>query len=166
MQVTQGSRSDAIMLEKWGQDPSFNSFQKVFGCQLLQHLQVIELPNSAFAYMLHGRPIRKTEIVGFVRNIVRKAKRVVIDVDDGSAVIHCLKFVDADDAPAYSELKLGDVVSVKGAIIQVETNYFPYGFALQIKKLDVLRDPNEEMFQWLAVMNLHEFEFPSTANTC
>jgi hypothetical protein len=148
--VDAGSR-----LSQWGQHPSFNSFQKLFAVQLLHHTTRIELPNAAFGFEIYGRPIRKAEVVGIVRGISQKAKRTLVTVDDGTEVVDCLRFFDSDEIPPFQGLEIGNLVSVKGSIIMIETNTKPYGISLQIKKLEILEDPNEEILHWLAVIDLH-----------
>ena len=134
----------------WGLDPSYNSFRKVILFDLITNVNVISAAD-AIAFTLHGRPLRKVEVVGIVSNLVRREKKLSFVIDDGTASIHCIKYCDNDTIP-FPFLEPGQLISIRATLVVLETNLSPYGLMLQVKRLD-LTHPNAELMHWISSMN-------------
>ncbi len=148
-------------LQTWGLDPTFSSYHKMF-IVLIRKFVEVEENNSfgIFEYRYFSRGIMKVEVVGIVSSISRKAKKLIISIDDGTGVIKCIKFLDDINESAYPSLKLGDFATVKGVLSQSEVGLSDeYGFVIHIRCLDVSDDPNMEAYHWVNTIVLHKDEY-------
>lgn len=145
---------DESKLLTCGQDIGLTSFRKIFACHVLNSIKVIELGSYAFLFSLNNRPVTTVEIVGVIRGIENKSKRVTYTCDDGTGILACIKFLDGQTR--FHDIQLGDVVSVKGSIALLETNNTSYGFVLQVKSIVKLVDPNLEILHWATTIHQHE----------
>lgn len=149
-------------VEEWGVDPLFLSCRKVF-CGLLQNcLYYVERAKLIEMYYF-GRPMSKAELVGIVVDIIRTAKRATVYIDDGTGVMPCIKFLnihDPDAGPFAPDLSIGDLVTVRGKLIYLETNKeLDIALHLQVDSLDVLDDPNLEALHWASSLHLHQTSY-------
>jgi hypothetical protein len=113
-----------------------------------------------FLFYLCGRGISKVEIVGCVRSVQIRQKRIVYYIDDGTAdCMRCTKFLNSADAVSHAIFHPGDTVSVKGILALSETNEEPYGFSLHLSCMEIVNDPNVEAFHWLSSMDLYQSEY-------
>ena len=149
-------------VEEWGVDPLYLSCRKVF-CGLLQNcLYYVERAKLIEMYYF-GRPMNKAELVGIVVDIIRTAKRATVYIDDGTGVMPCIKFLnihDPDAGPFAPDLSIGDLVTVRGKLIYLETNKeLDIALHLQVDSLDVLDDPNLEALHWASSLHLHQTSY-------
>ena len=71
-------------MDKWGLDPLYWSFVKVFIVQVHQ-LSLFE--GTADTHMLYGRPISRVEVVGVVVSVKQHARFVKYYIDDGTGTL-------------------------------------------------------------------------------
>ena len=105
-------------MDKWGLDPLYWSFVKVF---IVQVHQLTLFEGTADTHMLYGRPISRVELVGVVVSVKQHARFVKYLIDDGTGVIACMVWKQhADSVPrGESELplfQLGATVCVHGKL--------------------------------------------------
>lgn len=153
----------ADRLLNFGLDPAFSSYRKIFITQILNKVKVIELEGFAFVFLFCDRPIVKVDIVGTVISIKKKEKKVVICVDDGTAVIRCIKYCELGSEQPFFGLHVGNLVSVKGILNKIEIDN-TYEFAINVKFLNILTDPNVELLHWATVMHYYELDYSKQHN--
>jgi hypothetical protein len=135
------------------------SFRKLLISTIREKVLKVD-SGDLFLFYLCGRGISKVEIVGWVRSVRVRQKKIVYYVDDGSSsCMRCTKFLGAMDTVSHASFKPGDVVSVKGVLALSETNEEAYGYSLQISCMEVVDDPNVEAFHWLTCINLYQTEY-------
>jgi aspartyl/asparaginyl-tRNA synthetase len=113
-----------------------------------------------FLFYLHGRGISKVEIVGWIKAVEIRAKKVVYIIDDGtSPSIRCTKYLNSNDTHTHIPYSTDDLVSAKGILALSETNDEPYGFNIHLTSIEVVEDPNAEAFHWLSAIQLYRDEY-------
>lgn len=109
---------------------------------------------------LNGRGISKVEIVGCIRSVQVRQKRITYYVDDGSApCMRCVKHLGGAEPPLNATFLPGMIVSVKGVLALSETNDEPYGFCVHLSFMEIVDDPNIEALHWLSSMDLYYSEY-------
>lgn len=130
------------------------SFRKVFISSLKD--LVVHEDAGLFKLSLHGKPICKVEIIGLITSLERRAKKILLTVDDGTGSVRCIKFID--DLANYdtSSLSIGTLVVVRGSLELSETNRSSHGPAVTVALLEPAAgdDPNMETLHWLRTMQL------------
>ena len=150
--------SNFTVIEEWAVDPTFIACRRTFITVLLQRIYP-RRHNGLIELFYFGRPVTRLEVVGTVVSIVRFTRRHTVCLDDGTGCIPCVQFVSPTGVPSgrpFDDLRIGDLASVRGELIYLESNEHPYGPHLHIKYLDVLRDPNLELLHWTSALQLHE----------
>ena len=171
----------------FGTDPLWQSYRKVF-CQTLKQSITRVQTGNVIAFYLCNRPVSKVEIMGIVLGVEIKDSKVTMFVDDGTAVVRCVKYTYANQiAKQKSQVNTfqglrdqgykilvvpdnGDLVLVCGILAIQETNYDPYEHIITNIRIEVLTDPNAELLHWTSAMLLYEsayqkqFELPSTGS--
>ena len=100
------------------------------------------------------------EIVGIIRSVQVRLKKIVYYIDDGTGpCMRCTKFLTSVDPLSHTWYSPGDVVSAKGILALSETNEEEYGFNIQLSCMEVVNDPNIEAFHWLSSMDLYQTEY-------
>ena len=124
--------------------------------------------------------------MGIVLGVEIKDSKLTMFVDDGTAVVRCVKYTYANQIAkrksqvnsfqllreqGYKILVVpenGELVLVCGILAIQETNYDPYEYIITNIRIEVLTDPNAELLHWTSAMLLYEssyqkeFELPST----
>lgn len=158
----------------FGLDGSFSSYHKLpIG---LIHTKVKTRVNREWSVLEHrynNRGVSKVEVTGLVVNLQHREGRASLTVDDGTGTIRAVRFfrreADSDGAafgddfntrgtdanpPQYtndvSSLRLGDLVTVRGALVKHETNWHEYAFGLKASSVQLLGGPNLEMLRYIA----------------
>ena len=171
----------------FGTDPLWQSYRKVF-CQTLKQSITRVQTGNVIAFYLCNRPVSKVEIMGIVLGVEIKDSKVTMFVDDGTAVVRCIKYTYSNQIAkrksqvhtfqglrdqGYKILVVpenGDLVLVCGILAIQETNYDPYEHIITNIRIEVLTDPNAELLHWTSAMLLYEsayqkeFELPSTGS--
>ena len=75
----------------FGTDPLWQSYRKVF-CQTLKQSITRVQTGNVIAFYLCNRPVSKVEIMGIVLGVEIKDSKVTMFVDDGTAVVRCIKY--------------------------------------------------------------------------
>eukprot|EP01039_Chlorochromonas_danica_P007593 gene7593-8393_t len=138
----------------WGLIPTVLCCRKVFIVMLRRDL-VVQEEGGLFKFFLYRCPLLKVEVVGVVRCVERRAKRVVVVLDDGTASIRCTKHVKEDSPYDTCCLTLGMLAQVRGSVELSETNSDCYGVAISAHSIDPCLDPNMEALHWLRVLQLN-----------
>jgi hypothetical protein len=112
---------------------------------------------DVFHFSLKGNPISKVEIVGIVVACQIRKNKILYKIDDGTAVMRCIKYISQNtDVAVFETLnhysEIGRLVSVRGTLSLLESNDDEFGFALSIMTIGSISDPNYEVFHWLSVM--------------
>ena len=116
--------------------------------------------NDVFLFYLNGRGISKVEMVGWIKSVQIRSKKIVYYIDDGTDLcMRCTKFLSSVDPNALTGFSPGDVVSAKGVLALSETNEEAYGFTLHLSCIEIVNDPNIEAYHWLASMHLYRTEY-------
>ena len=105
-------------MDKWGLDPLYWSFVKVF---IVQVHQLTLFEGTADTHMLYGRPISRVELVGVVVSVKQHARFVKYLIDDGTGVIACMVWKNHADSVSRGEsepslFQLGATVCVHGKL--------------------------------------------------
>lgn len=143
---------------EWGIDPLYISYRKTF-CWLLHNCVYYVHQDKLIEIYYFGRPISKVEVVGVVVNIVRTSKRATVYIDDGTGTIPSIKFLNANDTESGTfmfGLAIGQLVTIRGKLIYLETNADPYSLHLQLDSIDPLHEPNLELLHWTSALHLHQ----------
>ena len=118
------------------------------------------LANDLFLFYLCGRGVSKVEIVGWIKSVQIRPKKVIYYVDDGTApCMRCTKFLSSIDPISHTAFYPGDNVSAKGVLALSETNEEEYGFTVHISCMETVDDPNMEAFHWLSCIDLYNSEY-------
>lgn len=148
----------------FGLDPLYSGYRKMFG-SFIKHNLLKKRSGNAFLFYFMNRPISKVEYVGCVTKIDSRSKRIVYDIDDGTDVIRCIKYLsnivyDTQSCNSYQEnhllLELGDLVVVKGLIAMCESNSEPYEVVITVSQIAKVEDPNFESLHIMSCIILFE----------
>lgn len=156
---------DDATLNEFGLDPAYQSYRKLFVKSIRNNVITHENQRyQLFEFMHHHRGCTKVEVCGIVTCIARKSSKAIINVDDGTGVIKCVKFVNSrrDEVP-FETLSLGDLIDIKGTLTTYETNLEDYGYVIHITCLDIIKDPNVELLFWSTSMLLNIKEYSKTS---
>ena len=137
---------------------SIQSFRKL-AISTIRNMVIKVESADIFLFYLCGRGISKVEIVGIVRSVQTRQKKVVYHIDDGTGSMRCVKFFNTSDATSYSAFLPGDMVAVKGILVMSETNEEDYGFCIHLSCMEIVDDPNMETFHWLSCIDLFQSEY-------
>ena len=102
----------------WGLDSQFSCYRKLI-VKDIKSIHIVET-NLCYEFYLFNRSIQRVEVVGYVVSKSIKSKKIILYIDDGSDVIQIVKFFDETDynkSLPYSNISLGDMVSLKGRIV-------------------------------------------------
>jgi RPA family protein len=116
-------------------------------------IKVVQSSGHLLLYFMR-KPISKVHVVGLVVSIDIKAKRIYYQIDDGTEIIRCVKYLNSDYRSFDTEIQLGDLVMVKGLIEMSETNSADYGFAIKIALIETILDPNMETYHSLKTLQV------------
>jgi len=100
-------------------------------------------------YDLHGHPIQKVEVGGYVVSKIQKQDKVIYEVDDGTGVIPCVLWLKQGRETKFAIL--GDYVFVQGRVGE-----FWDRRQLTINGLEINNDKNAEAKHWLEVLWLNK----------
>lgn len=124
----------------------------MFGAEIASKLEKHEVSGS-FVFSYQKIPVSKVEIVGMVTKLMKKPKSIAYYVDDGTALIRCVQFINENDTAfggsSGNAIAVGDVVTVLGMICLAETNEDDYQHCIRVSMIEVSQDPNHEVFHWL-----------------
>lgn len=135
------------------------SFRKVLIATIRKNVVKVD-HGDLFLFHLCGKGVSKVEIVGWIRSVDIKLKKITYYVDDGSdTCMRCTKFLSTVDQISHTKFKPGEVVSVKGVLAMSETNYEEFGFAIHISSIEAVTDPNIEAYHWLSCIDLYQSEY-------
>eukprot|EP00033_Pygsuia_biforma_P001473 GCRY01001662.1.p1 GENE.GCRY01001662.1~~GCRY01001662.1.p1 ORF type:complete len:173 (+),score=3.74 GCRY01001662.1:269-787(+) len=135
-------------ISSWGLDSLYFTFVKLPIQQVLQ-LKVTETYGTSFSFRHH--PIFKVEICGIVVGTEIKSNKTRYIIDDGSGIVHCIRWRSISsfiEAPEL-ECSLGDTVVIRGKLSHYWNN-------IEINVLNLrLIQPIEEVEQWLTQAELY-----------
>lgn len=106
-----------------------------------------------FLFTLEDSPIAKVELVGVVVRADLKVRRRTYYVDDGTAVLRCLQFLNTEES-LDTAFHIGQLLTVRGTLAQSESNEDTYALHLVVSLIDCIPDPNSEVLHWLSTMQL------------
>ena len=139
-------------VSEWGLDPLFWSCARLANVEVLS---LLEHPTQPGCYLLHDRPVLRAHVQGDIVSVRERQKNVTFGVDDGSAVLACVLWLNEDDADVkLDSLQLGQLVSVRGKI-----TVFRDERQLTVTSWHVETDAHAQCMHWLTVMKLHREEY-------
>ncbi|XXG51150.1 hypothetical protein AAC387_Pa02g4986 [Persea americana] len=130
-------------------------------------LSLTQIPNP-LSFYLHGRFVSRAETVGVIVGRERKPNFLKFLIDDGTACIPCIIWLNHHSSPYFSrhhpsDLRLiSQIATDEAAAIQLGTlarvrgRINAYRGVIQINVTDVVieRDPNAEILHWLDCIRL------------
>ena len=150
-----------LPMRSWGLDGTFWSSRKLFAENI--HKSVVrETRQGSLEFWYHDRPVSRVEVMGIITDITRRQRKIWISLDDGTGIIHCVKYVNENQFSHLDPIKgvtVGSLVTIRGTFQTVETNEFPYSITINVASLDAHLDPNLELFHWANTMYLHKNEY-------
>eukprot|EP00658_Telonema_sp_P-2_P020328 TRINITY_DN18040_c0_g1_i3.p1 TRINITY_DN18040_c0_g1~~TRINITY_DN18040_c0_g1_i3.p1 ORF type:complete len:267 (+),score=58.43 TRINITY_DN18040_c0_g1_i3:151-951(+) len=135
-----------VPLSKWGLDPMFSTDLKVLGKRLHDAEEFSAIPGST---KLNGHPVISVEVLGVVVTIERKDKCVRFQIDDGSALVWCVRWFE-NGPLEWDDQMLGQLVSVRGRVGVYEGSR-----QVTVSSAQLEADPNAEVLHWLDLIHLH-----------
>jgi RecJ-like exonuclease len=149
--------------------PGFFSYKKLFISQIKYDVKVKSTSSSSsssssstssatptiYLFSIESKPLLKVHIVGIIVRIEKKAKRIIFVCDDGTSTISAIQFFDPNDELPYPDILPGDLVSIRGSLMKLESSNISYDFSVKIESLERLNDPNLELLHWAQI--LHNF---------
>eukprot|EP00470_Lotharella_oceanica_P001669 CAMPEP_0170169044 /NCGR_PEP_ID=MMETSP0040_2-20121228/1985_1 /TAXON_ID=641309 /ORGANISM="Lotharella oceanica, Strain CCMP622" /LENGTH=160 /DNA_ID=CAMNT_0010407567 /DNA_START=8 /DNA_END=490 /DNA_ORIENTATION=- len=146
-------------VQSWGLDPIFWSFAKL---TIHDILHMGEMANVRGAFSLHGRPVSRAEIVGYIVEVVAKHNRIMYSVDDGSGVISCTQFMNPNVSQQGCKGKLGEVCRIRGTLSKFRGN-----MEIRIADFSIEKDPNQQTLHWLEALQalVEVYKHPSVIQT-
>ena len=144
-------------LKEWGLDPTFSACRKTFVGMLKQCVYQEERGGVYELYYL-GRPISKVDLVGTVVKKKPGNNRRYVNIDDGTGVMTCIKFLNQNVVSEESDtgIEVGDLVNITGKLMYMTVDDNPPTYVVQIAIIEKLVDPNLELLHWTSALNLHQ----------
>lgn len=143
----------------FGLDPLFSCNVKVLSAIVINRITCHER-EGFYEFRICGRPISKVELVGIVVRKAVKSRKVILQIDDGTGLIECLKFYDSDYAVPLQHIQIGELVSVKGFLTKSYDE-----LVIHINAINVLHDPNLEVQHRITSMYLYKTEYSKAGPT-
>ncbi|TMW60399.1 hypothetical protein Poli38472_000441 [Pythium oligandrum] len=133
------------------------TYVKLFGRQLVEHVTDWKaIPNShAWRRAAQSTPTRvltKAQVMGVLVSIQMRADRVELLVDDGTGLVRAVQWTTT----WVGRVVLGDLVLVEGKL-NADTSWGDTPGStreLRVLRISKVSDPNEELLQWLDVVEL------------
>jgi len=160
---TRGSAAP-LSQELWGLDGQYWSHRKLFAQNIHESVTVVER-NRRLEFFYLNRPVSRVEVMGLVIDITKRKAKVWVTIDDGTGVLHCVKYINENQYSHVDPLKgiiVGNLITIRGTFQRAETNDFAYCTTIAISSLDCASDPNMELLQWTSSMYLHKYQYETS----
>ena len=76
-----------------------------------------------YQFYMCNRAVQKVELVGCIVSKAIKSSKVILHLDDGTAIVQCVKFFDDTDyekSLPYTNVNLGDTVLIRGRVVMFD----------------------------------------------
>ena len=155
-------RKRKIDHEMKGLDSQFQCCRKLMAEHINTRISTCEI-NGCYEFFYYDRPISRVEVTGIITGILHRLNKSWVTIDDSSgSLVRCVKYINENQynhLDPMKEFNIGMLVTVRGTLQKIETNEFPYCFIIQVTAIDVLTDPNMELYHWTSSMSLHKNEY-------
>eukprot|EP00742_Colponemidia_sp_Colp-10_P007115 GILJ01007643.1.p1 GENE.GILJ01007643.1~~GILJ01007643.1.p1 ORF type:complete len:326 (+),score=50.86 GILJ01007643.1:45-1022(+) len=117
-------------------------------------LNLNEDSESPGDFFFHNHPVTRVETQGVVVNVKQRQQFLQYIIDDGTGLIPCMCWLEADAAQSATEpaiLELGALVNVRGKL-----STYRQERQIVVSTIRVEEDPNMESWWWLETIQLRQ----------